>query len=353
MSNRSVTSRFGAWWDSLAGAFSRTTRSTQPLNPRQFQDTDVGSGIFGRWIIDRTGLPAYRYDFDQYRDNRARYPNSENLDRRDHWHQIGNDRVTALASNDGTVQVYLCDRGGVFLNRFEARGREAAGESDGLTDPIGRALAWLARVYLKLRFWWYQLLHHLPSSPVIKPRGSGCAEPPHYTVPPECVYPPAPFAYSGGFAYLDDGVETWATAFRYRPNQAQVERVFGLGYYDTTTTYRDLSVTRHVYAPPGDAPYVLIDVVIENRSEAVRGVRYYEYWDVNVHQLKLQWLRTGIAAIIGDDERHAINDHFTPGVAWDDRLRALRFHQTLKGEPPTTEASPIAGATRNREIRVA
>lgn len=341
MSNRSVTSRFGALWDSLAGAFNRTTPPTQPLNPRQFQDTAVGSGIFGRWIIDRAGLPAYRYDFDQYRDNRARYPNSENIDRRDHWHQIGNDRVTALASNDGTVQIYLCDRGGVFLNRFEARGREAEGESGGLTDPIGRALAWLARVYLKLRFWWYQLLHHLPNPPVVEPRGASLAEPMRYTVPPEPAYPPAPFAYSGGFAYLDDGVETWATAFRYRPDQAQVERVFGMGYYDMTTTYRDLSVLRHIYAPPGNAPYVLIDVTIENRSDAARALRYYEYWDVNVHQLKLQWLRTGVSAILGDDERHAINDHFTPSVVWDDRLRALRFHQTLKSQPPMIEASPI------------
>jgi hypothetical protein len=341
MSNRSLTSRFGALWDSLASAISRAPRPTQSLNPRQFQDTDVGSGIFGRWIIDRAGLPAYRYDFDQYRDNRARYPNSENIDRRDHWHQLGNDRVTALASNDGTMQVYLCDRGGVFLNRFEARGLESERGSSGLTDPIGRALGWLARVYLRLRVWWYQLEHHLPHQPVIEPRGASFAEPPHYPVPTERVYPPAPFAYSGGFAYLDDGTETWSTAFRYRPAQAQVERVFGMGYIDMTTTYRDLRVTRHVYAPPGDAPYLVIDVTLENRGDADRSVRYYEYWDVNVYQLKLQWLRTGLSAILGDDERYAINDHFTPNVGWYDHLRGLRFQQTLKGAPPTTEASPI------------
>ncbi len=33
-------------------------------------------------------------------------------------HQIGNDEITGLASNDGTVQVYVGDRGGRFLNHF-------------------------------------------------------------------------------------------------------------------------------------------------------------------------------------------------------------------------------------------
>src|SRR5690606_20231618 len=79
-------------------------------DPRGFLPTDDGGGVFGRWIVDEHGLPAFRYDIDQHADSRARYPNSEARDRRDHWHQIGNDRVTALASNDGDVQVYLWDR---------------------------------------------------------------------------------------------------------------------------------------------------------------------------------------------------------------------------------------------------
>ena len=110
--------------------------TTIPLgDPHVFASTAVGSGAFGRWILDHAGLPAYQYTADQYRNPHAYYPNSEQIDRRDHWHQIGNDRITALASNDGTIQVYLCDRGGVLLNRFEAHTRNVALLSSGSARP--------------------------------------------------------------------------------------------------------------------------------------------------------------------------------------------------------------------------
>src|SRR4051812_14582621 len=73
------------------------------IDPRIFQATQLGSGNFGEWVLDSQGLPAYSYQLDQYQDPIGRYPNSQNLDRRDHWHQVGNERITALASNDGTV----------------------------------------------------------------------------------------------------------------------------------------------------------------------------------------------------------------------------------------------------------
>jgi hypothetical protein len=104
-------------WPCSAWAF---LEKALPGDPRAFELTEAGSGAFGRWILDAAGLPAYRYELDQYQDSRAHYPNTEGRDRHDHWHQIGNDRITALASNDGTVQVYLADRGGIFLNRADA-----------------------------------------------------------------------------------------------------------------------------------------------------------------------------------------------------------------------------------------
>jgi hypothetical protein len=54
----------------------------------------------------------------QYEDDRARYPVSTGAFRRDHWHQVGNDRLNALASNDGIVQVFVMEQGGMFLNHF-------------------------------------------------------------------------------------------------------------------------------------------------------------------------------------------------------------------------------------------
>ena len=112
--------RFERYWFRQRPLNTDIPLQAQTAGARDFQPSEEGSGNLGRWFIDEHGLPAYEYELDQYNDPRAAYPTSEGYDRRDHWHQIGNKRVTATASNDGTVQVYLGDRGGVFLNRFEA-----------------------------------------------------------------------------------------------------------------------------------------------------------------------------------------------------------------------------------------
>ncbi len=330
----------------LAAQIAQRGRS-RPLDPKQFTPTASGSGIFGRWIIDQAGLPAYRYDLDQYKNSAAGYPNSEDLDRRDHWHQVGNDHLTALASNDGTVQVYLCDRGGVFLNRFEARDFETSHPvahnqfnwHDWRADPVGTLLALLARGYRLVLLVWCRVRYgerRGTEAPAL-PRGATNAplsmEPTRETL---LDHPPTPHAYAGGFGYLADGGAIWATAYRYRPAAADVRRVFGMGYYETTCTYRNLRVTRHIVAPYGDDPALIIHVEIENLGNAAADVRYYEYWDVNVHQLEIQWLRTGLMAPIGDGYRRAINDHFMPSASWDEARHALRFHQ----EPGPSDALP-------------
>lgn len=317
-------------------------------DPRLFVPTDEGSGAFGRWIIDRHGLPAYRYDLDQYDDDTAVFPNSEGTDRRDHWHQIGNDRITALAANDGTIQVYLCDRGGVFLNRFEAHtasaGVELAPPPGSPTDDLYSAdrIPELQQAQQpELADYLAQL--HAPERD--EPPQAAC----------ELFGGPARHAYGGGFSYLDDGHETWATAFRYRPRGADTQRVFGLGYFATAQTYRQIRTTRRVYAPcndkppqvtgaPTDDPVLIVDVVVENLGSSAVDLRHYEYWDVNRYQLKLQWLRTGSSlACWGDRERHAINAQFTPSIRYDAQAAALRFQQlpSLPEAQPSDVVSPI------------
>ena len=95
---------------------------------RRFRPCGLGAGVFGRWIVDDYGLPAYEYTLAEERDDRARYPNSFDADRRDHWHQLGNDRVIATAYNEGYVQLLGADRGFTVHNWFEpARGNYAGG----------------------------------------------------------------------------------------------------------------------------------------------------------------------------------------------------------------------------------
>jgi hypothetical protein len=354
----------------------------EPDDAHVFQETTTGSGIFGRWILDEAGLPAYRYDLDQYKDTRARYPNTDHLDRRDHWHQIGNDRVTALASNDGTVQVYLGDRGGVFLNRFEARDFETSGAGATRLSSQARLLNFLrdvihmlARAFRRLFELRNRLETRRPSPPappvltgggrggraMILPRGVSAMEPlltnlsaastplggaqaavgpsgSHDDLATLAARGQATHAYAGGFGYLDDGAEVWATAFRYRPSEAETRRVFGIGYFETAMTYRSIRTTRRVYAPYGDDPAILSDVRIENLGPTAVDLRYYEYWDVNVCQLKLQLLRSNPFSAAGDDERRELNKNFTLFCTRDDDGRALRIRQQ-----PSSQAARPAG----------
>lgn len=326
-------------------------------DPRGFQPVTEGGGCFGYWTLDADGLPAYIYELDQYQDDRARYPNTEKLDRRDHWHQIGNFRITGLASNDGTVQAYLGDRGGVFLNRFEAWEYQRPAHFS-LQLLLARLVMSLARRLSQqpprpkppaadLRA--FAALGVAPQGGQVPPRGG---------LPPEILAQnfsaqsaaPAPtaarnplsvpYTYAGGFGYLDDGGEVWATAFRYRPTGAQTRRIFGMGYFQTETTYRDIRVTRRVYAPYGDDPILLADVQIENLRHAPADLRHYEYWDVNVYQLQLDWLRSGPFAAISDRLRRRLNANFTPRAAWVQSPPGLRFGLQLATPPPDQALPP-------------
>ena len=69
-----------------------------------------GNGHFGKWETDEFNLPAYEYRCKQVIDPIARTRTS-GPDSIDHWHQIGNDRVTLTAHNGGYLQFFLADRG--------------------------------------------------------------------------------------------------------------------------------------------------------------------------------------------------------------------------------------------------
>lgn len=329
--------------------------TAQSDDPRQFQPTEEGSGNFGRWIIDEAGLPAYQYELDQRTDPRASYPNTEELDRRDHWHQIGNHRITALASNDGTIQVYLCDRGGVFLNRFEAW------EYDRRHFYLTKTLYAVARFIIRRVTNLFRSGSR--AAPFAQAQGVGVENsvPPRGAVTPEVLaqiraqqisaqnvrIPPrdpaaVPHTYGGGFSYVDDGRQVWSTAFRYQPKKAKTRRVFGIGYFETETIYRNVRMKRRVYAPYGDTSAVIADVEIENLGASPVDLRHYEYWDVNVHQLRLEWLRGGSFAPSSDRARRDLNRFFSPTVKSDRNGTALRFRQSLRQPAPQEFKPPEA-----------
>ncbi|MDD1778210.1 MAG: hypothetical protein LUQ65_08585, partial [Candidatus Helarchaeota archaeon] len=94
-----------------------------------------GSGYFGEWIQDEFGLPAYRYTCDQINDPKAISPVNEFWrPKTEHLHQVGNDRLVALASNYGHLQVRQDEGSPKFLNDNDPEKGVYAGGFGYLTD---------------------------------------------------------------------------------------------------------------------------------------------------------------------------------------------------------------------------
>ena len=90
-----------------------------PASPVRNDTSSYGSGYFGRWIKDAFGLPAYHYTCNQTTDPKAVLPVNEVWrSRTDHIHQIGNDRLVAVVSNYGHVQVRQDEGSPKFLNDY-------------------------------------------------------------------------------------------------------------------------------------------------------------------------------------------------------------------------------------------
>ena len=83
---------------------------------------EYGSGHFGRWTEDEFGLPAFAYTCNQTTDPLAVSPiKPGTLLPNEHIHQVGNDRITAIASNFGHVRVRQDEGGPKILNDVEER----------------------------------------------------------------------------------------------------------------------------------------------------------------------------------------------------------------------------------------
>lgn len=92
-----------------------------------------GSGAFGRWTTDDFGLPAYLYT--------ASDPVP--------WHQVGNDRITAIAHAGGSVELFTWETGAKWLNA-RGRGTAVTPAAHGVSPPGGPVLFGLGYVQREL-----------------------------------------------------------------------------------------------------------------------------------------------------------------------------------------------------------
>jgi hypothetical protein len=105
-----------------------------------------GSGHFGTWFTDAWGLPAFHYTCDQTTDPAAKTTVTPGgvLDPTQHVHQVGNDRIIALASNNGSVRVRQDEGAPRFLNDFDPENQQYAGGLGWLTDGSETLSTWYA-----------------------------------------------------------------------------------------------------------------------------------------------------------------------------------------------------------------
>lgn len=94
-----------------------------------------GSSNFGNWIEDEFGLPAFQYTCNQTTEVRAITQLEPGiLAPTEHIHQVGNDRITALASNFGHVRVRQDEGCPKLLNDVDAGMHQFGGGLGYLTD---------------------------------------------------------------------------------------------------------------------------------------------------------------------------------------------------------------------------
>ena len=87
--------------------------------------------------------------------------------------------------------------------------------------------------------------------------------------------------YAGGYGYLRTKDHVISTLYDDRPSGAHASRRFGTGYFAKTVDAFGVAVQETDYAPWGNAPLLLDDVTITNRTDHPLTAKWYEYWDVN------------------------------------------------------------------------
>jgi hypothetical protein len=120
---------------SFMAAIGSTLASSKLLAEPSGGGKPYGSGSFGEWMEDEFGLPAFRYTCDQIHDPKAATRVSPGiLSSTDHIHQVGNDRLVAVVSNYGIVQVRQDEGAPKFLNDYAPERGQYGGGIGYLTD---------------------------------------------------------------------------------------------------------------------------------------------------------------------------------------------------------------------------
>ena len=99
-------------------------------------------------------------------------------------------------------------------------------------------------------------------------------------------YHPDSGLFGAGIGYLTDGEEILGT---YYPGAgASFDRFFGMGYLRKQTAGKNFSVDQTIYAPFGDDPVLISEVVITSQSPKPTNLYWVEYWGCQPYEFSYQ-----------------------------------------------------------------
>jgi hypothetical protein len=128
----------------LAAPAAGSRRAPPPLSsdatPADIAST-FGSGSFGRWVVDRFGLPAYEYLVDEQTAARAHQPELNGATTAQH--ELGNDHIKGAAFNDGYTELWSQDRLAEWTNKYMPAQRHYTGGYGYLRLSSGRVVSTL------------------------------------------------------------------------------------------------------------------------------------------------------------------------------------------------------------------
>lgn len=179
-----------------------------------------GDGNFGRWITDEFGLPAYEYQCDQFTD-----PNADTFTTYgssiDHFHQLGNDRLTATAHNGGYIQVLEPSRG-------------------------------------------YKWITYQKSDKKCFKQGGGIG-----------IYE---FDESG--RYISDLYTPQVKKLK-----LDYKRYFGIGYFKKIINLSGIEIMHSISTPLFDDPIMLTEISLKNGTKNLLSAKVIDFWDINLYHI--------------------------------------------------------------------
>jgi hypothetical protein len=143
--------------------------------------------------------------------------------------------------------------------------------------------------------------------------------------------------YAGGYGYLNVGGTVFSMLWPDRPAGAAFERDFGVGYARKAVTAAGIHVEQIVYAPFGDDPLLLDDVVLTNQSSTAQSLSWFEYWDVNPYD-QTDHVNRGVGQPVWDAATTTLSASQSGGLAADTTPLSL-FAAALLGPVDGYETS--------------